>query len=290
MWCDAYGAPEIVASLDVAIEASGLAPSSRAGVWFTHGDNGDPAVVYAFDADGLEAEHPVDAPATDWEDLAAAPCPDRGDCLYIGDIGDNDASRDTISVVVVRAPGRSGAAERVEIRSARYPDGPHDAEALLVNPCTGEVQVVTKGESASVYRWPAGADTLTFAATLDLSEPVTGGAWDPDAHRVALRSDHLVWVWNVDPAAPTAHWSTAPVVIAGVSEAGGEGVTFTADGGVATLGDEQLPDVVVYPCAEPADAPEVCTRSGCGCGGNPGGHGGWLALAALVAARLRASR
>ena len=69
-------------------EASGIVKSRRyPGIFWTHGDSLNPAVLYAFRLDGeLVAEVAVpEAPNTDWEDIAI----DDSGHLYIGDLGNN---------------------------------------------------------------------------------------------------------------------------------------------------------------------------------------------------------
>ena len=66
------------------------------------------------------------AEAVDWEDIAI-----RGRTLYVGDIGDN------LAVAAGSPSTASPSAGRGDTRAPivlRYPDGPHDAEALLVDP------------------------------------------------------------------------------------------------------------------------------------------------------------
>src|SRR5687768_6399558 len=72
-------------------ESSGLAASRRnAGVYWTHCDANNPAVVYAVRADGtLLAEFPVAAKNTDWEAVAV----DADGRLYVGNIGNNQGKR-----------------------------------------------------------------------------------------------------------------------------------------------------------------------------------------------------
>lgn len=85
----------------------------------------------------------------DTEDLAVGRCnrTDRQWCVFIGDLGDNLRSRDSISVVRVREPDlREGVpaaavpAERVQLR---YPNRTHDAETLMVDG-RGRLLIVTK--------------------------------------------------------------------------------------------------------------------------------------------------
>lgn len=160
-------------------ESSGIATSLRnPGILWTHNDSGDGPYLYAFDLKGenrgvfrLEG-----ANAIDWEDMAAAPCPgDRSrPCLFAGDIGDNDRTRAEIQVYIVGEPevpprARAGSRRRatpltgVRTLRLRYPDSPHDAEALLVHPSSDAVYIITKqrrGEGASIiYRVPSATAT-----------------------------------------------------------------------------------------------------------------------------------
>ncbi len=138
-------------------EASGVALSRRTpGVAWTHNDSGKP-IVYALSDKGavLGSVRVTGAEVVNWEDIAVAPCP-SGSCLYIGDIGDNRASRSSITIYRTPEPvPNAKATDQVETMYAKYPDRPRDAEALVVLP-KGDVFVVTKGEDgpSSVYRIP----------------------------------------------------------------------------------------------------------------------------------------
>src|SRR5207247_1030146 len=82
----------------------------------------------------------------DWEDIAVGPC-SSGTCVFLGDTGDNDMNRTQYAVYRVAEPDPAAGAKQM-VPSTRlpfvYPDGPHNAEALLVHPTTGDVYVVTK--------------------------------------------------------------------------------------------------------------------------------------------------
>jgi WD40-like Beta Propeller Repeat len=81
---------------------------------------------------------------TDTEDLAIGPCDPTTDCLFIGDIGDNDRVRKDIEIIVIEErvdfPAEVGIRNRVR---ARYPDAPHDAESMAVHP-DGNIYILTK--------------------------------------------------------------------------------------------------------------------------------------------------
>ena len=141
-------------------ESSGVAVSrAHAGIFWTHNDSGD-SILFAVDAQGRTAGRVrlAGAAVEDLEDLAAAPCPGGGNCLYAADIGDNDAERPSVTVYRIPepAPGAAESAPATAIR-LRYPDGAHDAEALFVH--GGAIHIVTKGESGpiAIYRAPADA-------------------------------------------------------------------------------------------------------------------------------------
>ncbi len=82
-----------------------------------------------------------------------------------------------------------------------YPDGPHDAEALLVHPRSGRFLVVTKDVAgAGVYRAPRdpvtedqGINELERVA--DAPAFVTDGAYLPDG-RLVLRTYSAVHVYD----------------------------------------------------------------------------------------------
>jgi len=308
--CDSYGEPAVVTSVgSVPIaESSGLAASrTRDGVFFTHGDHGDEALIVAFDRRGnVVGEHLVkDATNEDWEDIAAGPCPDEGDCVYVGDIGDNDEERPNVVVYVVREPPEKDEKVATIARYVGvYPDAAHDAEALMIHPCSGEVYVVTKDPDGAsvVFKFPAfPEDTVTLERVADLaiagpqeeSREVTGGDWDLDGERVVLRtSDRLFW-WPTDPDAPDAHWGTPPNELVGTTEFNGEGVAFGLDGDIYTTGEDKPVALSAYPCEGEAPAEGECeppqTGRRCGCASGPGPAGALGAAALLVLTARRAA-
>ncbi len=145
-------------------EASGLAASRRnRGVVWTHNDSGGAASLYAL---GRRAELKVTLPLsgavnTDWEDIAWGPGPEGGaDWLYAADIGDNDAVRSSIRVYRTAEPNLSGFSDGALLAPSAttsvelsYPDGARDAEALIVDPKSNDLYLITKRESRSrIYR------------------------------------------------------------------------------------------------------------------------------------------
>lgn len=195
--CKASGALMRLADLP---EASGLAVSRASGRFWAHNDSGAP-ILFALDENGkTSARVTVEGAAIDdWEALAIGPCP-AGSCLYIADIGDNDARRAHVTIYRVPEPAQPGGSAKVsDIFQAAYPDGAHDAEALLVAP-DGGLFIVTKGDTGHValYKFPRELKANTTLRLERVGEPldpkpaesdrITDGAISPDGKWVALRS------------------------------------------------------------------------------------------------------
>jgi hypothetical protein len=261
---------------DGLVEASGIAASRRnAGVLWSHNDSGGAPEVFALDEDGGDRGRFTlqGAEAVDWEDIALAPGDDTdntdntdntddaqpGGVLYLADIGDNNEQRP--SVTVYRAPEpalRPGAAggtiTGVEAIPLTYADGPHNAEALLADPVTGDLFIVTKvvTGTAGAYRIPAGSGPgapVTMVRAGDVAVPagslVTGGDVSPDGSLVALRTYSAVLLWD------RAEGQTVAEALAGrpceaqrAVESQGEAIAFAADGkGYVTVSEGAHPAV-----------------------------------------------
>lgn len=186
-----------------ATELSGLVRSrAQRDLLWSHDDSGAGPELYGLRADGRLAAHPTvtGAQAVDWEDIAAGPGRDGTPMLYVGDIGDNRSARSSIDVYRVPEPKVGDVATSPAARlTLRYPDRPHDAEALLVDPIRGDLIVVTKAiGSARAYRTKAraaaGAYTLTAGPSVDMSF-VTAGDVSADGRIVVLRGYDRVAVW-----------------------------------------------------------------------------------------------
>lgn len=183
-------------------EASGLAASAlHAGTYWLHNDSGDEARLFAVDSTGaLRATVRIaGARNRDWEDIAR-----RADTLFIADIGDNDAVHDAVDVYAVLEPRRlvDTLLTPLARHRLRYPDGPRDAEAFLVDPLTGDWFIVTKREPRAHLYWLAAArrsDSLLtlerIVGTLPLRR-VTAADVSPDGSEVLLKTYDAVFHWK----------------------------------------------------------------------------------------------
>jgi hypothetical protein len=249
--CVEYARPVLLARLrsPELTESSGLAASRvQDGVFYTHNDSGAGPRLYRFSLDGgAVASFDLEGiGARDWEDMASGPCPDEGDCIYIGDIGDNRRRRDRIQVAAFRESHEGVNPKAVASWSVRYPEGvlAQDSETLLVHPRTKRLYLVTKeSREPSVFRFPQrpGEGDLEHVAQLTretVGHPLpklTAGDFSHDGLRVTLRGYLSAWEWEVDPVNPEEHWAKEPSKRLSIRlERQGEALTYDATGRVFT--------------------------------------------------------
>jgi hypothetical protein len=207
--CDAtYAAPIEARVTDPALhEMSGIVASRRNhGIYWVHNDSGDSARIFALNEQGnLRGTFSLaGAGAVDWEDIAIGPGPKEWrPYLYLADIGDNLAVRPDVQVYRVAEPEVDpdvpsvGELRDVTRLALRYPDGPHDAESLIVDPRTGDLIIITKsavGGAQPAYRAvapidPAKVTTLERYATVTTGPSLTGAITAADLDR---SGDHLL--------------------------------------------------------------------------------------------------
>lgn len=157
------GVPMGTPPKDITPEISGLAISRvHPDVAWVHNDSGDGPRVYALSlttGDLLSVAEMPEVSSKDWEDIAIGPGPDeRFDYLYIADMGNNSLKKKSFLIhrtpepIVVARPEFKAAhaiAKDVETFTFEYPNPDEvvfDAEALLVDPETGEITIVTKDD------------------------------------------------------------------------------------------------------------------------------------------------
>lgn len=178
------------------IESSGLVVAGDLAV--TTNDSGDSGRVFTV---SLETGRTVGV--THWsgepEDVEALAPAGDGE-VWVGDIGDNMAARS--SVEVARVPygeqDREVDADRIELR---YPDGPRDAESLVVHPSSGRLFVISKTFlGGTVYAAPADlapGRTHRMQARGQVLGMATDAAFFPDGKHLIVRSYSraVVYAW-----------------------------------------------------------------------------------------------
>ena len=232
-------------------EASGVAVSRRSpGRLWAHNDSGAPVLV-ALDQNGSVTGRIrlSGAKVEDWEAVAVAACP-AGSCIYVADIGDNDAQRASITIYRVPEPeAAKGPVTVTDVFHAQYPDGSHDAEALLVTP-KGDIYIVTKGDTGpvAIFRWPPGAKP---GATVELQsvgqlrpsgrgsegERITDAALSPSGTWVALRSTTAVSFHRASELLSGQWRQVSRISLESLGEAQGEGIAFADERTLYLVGE-----------------------------------------------------
>jgi hypothetical protein len=225
-------------------ESSGLAVSGpgAGNRLYTLNDGGSRLQVFELD-NACKVIHTVTASIDpyDVEDLARS----ADGTLWLADLGDNNHSRRTIALELLTETGGA------QLFRFGYPDGAHDAEALLLDH-EGRPYIVTKEllGASGVYT-PVGkpvqgattalrrVTTLQFTPTGTAGGPVgvvgqmlvTGGAVSPDGTRVALRTYTDAYVWQApggDVAAALSNGKRTRIPLPPTAQ--GEAIAFTPDG------------------------------------------------------------
>lgn len=147
--CSQWSTPQKVGTLDTnrLKEASGLALSKQfPDRFYHHNDSGSGGYFYVTDLSGAHTKQIAFTyqKVRDIEDISVGPC-DSGQCIFLGDIGDNDSNRPSVDLWVIPETEKlQGVEQTAKKITLTYPDGPHNAESLSVHPVTGDVYILTK--------------------------------------------------------------------------------------------------------------------------------------------------
>lgn len=225
-------------------ELSGL--TSIDGVLYAIGDSGTDHRLAVLD-EKCAVSRWLDVPVDpyDVEDLGS-----YGGQLWLSDTGDNQLRRE--SVALTRMDPSTG---QGELHRLTYPDGAHDAEAILIEP-GGRPVIVTKALSGNsgiyVPATDQSVDELsspgptplkkvgerTFERTSTPGGPpivigsilATGGAVSDDGTVAAIRTYNDVYLFSVADGDVASALTGDPVVLGLPAQPQGEAVTFTSAG------------------------------------------------------------
>jgi hypothetical protein len=236
-------------------ELSGFAASRmHRGVFWAHNDSGNAPALFALRADGsIVATCSLrGVKVRDPEDIAVGPCSagSATSCIYLGDIGDNGGRRQTVQILKIPEPATLDDQVLIPaILPFRYRGGPADAEALLVDPRTARVFVITKSllSLGDVYRvddlGSREGGTAVRLRTLRAAREFDAATTAADAHqsgsRVLLRTYTKVWELR-SPGARSFEdvLGAVPIAVPDAAQPQGEAISYTGDGRGYLLGGE----------------------------------------------------
>ena len=238
-------------------EASGIASSkNNSQIIWTHNDSGDLAKIYGIGLDGrhLGILRLSGVLARDWEDMCLGPGPkDSVDYIYVGDIGDNFSNRKKKRIHRFEEPiiDLSAALEPFDIKIKeldtivfKYPDGNRDAEALMVDPISKDILILSKRESSvSLYRlaYPQSISSVIIAEKVGnltispklpyrRSDQITSADISRDGQRVLIKTYYdVILINNSKNNLLSSILSSEQIKLEYVRESGGESVCWRWD-------------------------------------------------------------
>jgi hypothetical protein len=219
-------------------EASGIADSkANTGYLWVEQDSGNPndIILLTYSGEVFKKINIRSSVNRDWEDLAIGNGPVAGtNYLYLADIGDNNKvfSRYTI----YRFPEPLVTTDTVsaydEIRF-QYPDGSHDAEAILVDNASKDIYIITKQDTLSrIYKlaYPqniAATNTAVYAGALSFNGVVSAAG---SGNELLVKTYSSIYYWKKDSNESIEQaLNNAPLQLAYQQEPQGEAICFKND-------------------------------------------------------------
>lgn len=202
---------------------------------------GDPVVFIVDPATGDTIGHTWFADAVVDPEALAPAGPDE---VWVGDIGDNRANRE--HVTVYRVPTGPGE-QQVQAPAYRlvYPDGPRDAESMVYS--QGHIYVISKGLfGGHMYRAPKQLDPDGLNE-LELVGPVaiwaTDAALFPDERHILVRGYGTAAVLTFPDLVPVGVFDLP-------AQPQGEGVSISAEGVIRLSSEGQFSQVLTIELPE----------------------------------------
>jgi len=246
-----------VVQFDKIDEASGIASSKNNPhlVW-THNDSGDLPKIYGVGLDGghLGMLRLSGVLARDWEDMCLGPGPeDSVDYIYVGDIGDNFSKFKKKRIHRFREPiiamDDNNSPFDIKIKELdtiifKYPDGNRDAEALMVDPLTKDIFILSKRESTVyLYRlaYPqstssvitaekVGGFTISPEVPYRKSDQITSADISRDGERILIKTYYdVVLINNTQNDLISSILSSEQIKLDYVRRSGGEAICWKWD-------------------------------------------------------------
>lgn len=244
--------PALVTVQPIIAEASGIADSKRnPGYLWVQEDGGTRGEIILLKHNGLiEKKIVIDGVFNrDWEDMSLS-----GNNIYIGEIGDNTSVQTEYRFYKFSEPVvGADTVYNPEVIRFRYPDGPHDAEAFLVEPSSQAIYIITKRENPSrIYKltppFSPSISVAVFVGQLTYGG-VVSAAISPDNKEIIIKTYVELGYYKVGTGEKIeAVLSKSPTIIPYRAEPQGEAVCFSAlNNGYYTLSEKAFAsDVKLY--------------------------------------------
>ncbi|MGV1005539.1 MAG: hypothetical protein ACOYEV_12415 [Candidatus Nanopelagicales bacterium] len=245
-----FTAAETVCQFDTKAlpEISGLANSlvHRNTLWATN-DSGNEPYLYALDATTCEIKARLrlrDTPGRDHEALAVGKDAAGRNVIWVADIGDNIKGWPYVRIHKVVEPTqlRDASVEVVTYRFT-YTGGPRNAEAIMADPASERLWVVTKGSAgAAVYALPSpmspSLTPMKAKKVGDARANVTDAAVSPNGKRYVIRDYFSAETFSGLPVGEPKARFALPL------QPQGESITWSSDSGSLYIASEGSADLI----------------------------------------------
>lgn len=212
-----YNGPEdkgVIDNAGMIHEASGIASCrSNPNILWVHNDSGNAAHLHAVGINGenLGFFWVRGTGNRDWEDMCIGPGPQEGiQYIYIGDIGDNNAQYKEILINRFPEPNMAEMdtfsigdipSEQVDRIKFKYPEGPRDAETLMIDPWTKDLYIVTKREARSslyIAKYPYDLTNVNFLKKIGEFpfNRALAGDISSDGTNIVIKTDRRLYYWK----------------------------------------------------------------------------------------------
>jgi hypothetical protein len=230
-------------------EVSGISDSrSVSGTLWVEQDSGNPPELTRIDYQGLLSGkvYLKGIENRDWEDISIAGGPLPGvSYIYLADIGDNFSNHQSSFIYRFPEPGPATdtvyAADKIVFH---YPEGPADAEAILVDNAR-DIYIITKsGSKSKIYKLPYPQKLDDSFAAIPVGElsfsGVVSAAMSPDYGNIILKTYDGLQFWKREQGESIeATLSKAYKSLLYEQEAQGEAICFKNDNsGFFTLSEK----------------------------------------------------
>lgn len=227
-------------------------------------DSGNRAVVYAYNEKGkLKAEIILTGIQNrDWEDIAIGGGPESNQSyIYVGDFGDNNQMREELRIFRFEEPqiDTTLSEQKIYVDATTlkysYPDGPKDAETLMINPFNNSLIIISKRDAlVRVYELPFPHDEkemvqAVFKGTLPF-KTIVGGDISRDGKEILIKTYGEVYHWYTEFENPLLTlFHQRPTKCFYTPEVKGEAIGWTNQGdGYFTISetDNGRADPIIY--------------------------------------------
>ena len=224
-----------ISKLDDVPESSGLALTGEPGTLYTHGDDGNAAILYKIGIEKGKTVAQIDVPVKshDWESITR----DNSGNVYIGDVGNNNNDRKNL-VIYRLNPLNPQIVQEIHLKYSDQTEFPpkkkernFDCEATLWH--DGQVYLFTKDRGASetskVYTVPdqPGSYTAKLLTKLDIPGQVTDATLSPNGRRLVLMGREEMFVFEGENLAAILQAKPERISLKGAGQT--EGAVFATD-------------------------------------------------------------